>query len=76
MPSPQPKKAKTAPAYKKTEERVTLPGRKRASVVYVGSRGAKYIKMKGAFVTLKMAEKMVQKMVQKMVKKGGADDLF
>ena len=37
MPTTQRKK--DTPKYTKTEERVTLPGKKRPSVVYVGSRG-------------------------------------
>lgn len=42
---------------KATSERITLKGEKRARVVYVGTRGGKYLKKDGKFVSFQHSKK-------------------
>jgi hypothetical protein len=56
MPSSSSKKTATA-------ERVVLPGQKRASVVYVGAKGGKYVRKSGRYVALRDAMATGRRMV-------------
>lgn len=53
MPSKRTTKPKSLSQPKPTEQRVVLPGQKKECVVYVGSRGGKYVKKNGTFVNMK-----------------------
>ena len=40
-------------APKPCKEKVTLPGKSKPTIVYLGTRGGKYVKVNGKFVSLK-----------------------
>ena len=57
---------------KSSTERVFLSGEKRMRVVYVGTRGGKYVKMDGKFVSLKSVKVATD---GKRKQKGGLETL-
>jgi hypothetical protein len=64
--APQAGGAKTEP--KKTEQKVVLAGTKLKRSVYVGAKGAQYVRVDGKFVALKKAIAMAEKAAKKKIR--------